>query len=51
MKNHDQVKNLREQLAQSNAKLYESKNTCLSLRQELHKVQKVKQKFNIHFFN
>ncbi|KAF7992260.1 hypothetical protein HCN44_001585 [Aphidius gifuensis] len=43
LKNDDQVKNLREQLAQSNAKLYESKNACLSLRQELHKVQKLLQ--------
>lgn len=37
----DRVKYLTEKLQQSQAKLYESKNTCASLKQELSKLHKV----------
>lgn len=36
-----EIKVLQEKLAQSNARLYECKNTCLTLRQEINKAQKV----------
>ncbi|XP_046415672.1 coiled-coil domain-containing protein 13 [Neodiprion fabricii] len=42
MKNREeQIKTLQDKLQQVSSKLYESKNTCTSLRQELNKAQKL----------
>lgn len=37
----DQVRQLNERLQQTQTKLYESKNTCASLKQEINKLHKV----------